>query len=237
MKAVILAAGAGTRLKDFTNDQPKVMIKIFGKPMLQYLIETLAKKGIKDLVIVVSYKKEVIMNYFLDGKKFGVSIEFVVQQNCRGGTADALRCVREKIKDEKFLLIYGDNVFDPDVIDEMIKVCKNCDGVVCGKEVENPAIYGVLKLDGNSLVKIIEKPKAPPSNLVLGGIFIMPKKIFSAIDETKLSPRGEYELTDSIQILIKRGMKFNCVKIVGFWKDIGTVKELEQAKEYMVSKL
>jgi len=237
MKAVILAAGAGTRLKDLTNDQPKVMVKIFGKPMLQYLVETLAKKGIRDLVFVVSYKKDAIMNYFGDGRKFGVSIDYVVQQNCKGGTADALRYAKEKITEDKFFLVYGDNVFDPDVIDEMVKECKSCDGVVCGKEVDNPALYGVLKLDDGRLVKIIEKPKKPPSNLVLGGIFIMPKQIFAAIEETKLSPRGEYELTDSIQILIRKGLKFNCIRMKGFWKDVGTAKELEQAKEYMVSKL
>jgi len=237
MKAVILAAGAGTRLKDLTNDQPKTMIKIFGKPMLQYLIETLAKKGIKDLVIVISYKKDAITNYFGDGKKFGVNIEYVVQKNCRGGTADAVRYAKEKINEDKFLLVYGDNVFDPNIIDEIIEESKNCDGVVCGKEVENPSLYGVLKLDGNRLVKIMEKPKDPPSNLVLVGIFIMPRQIFAAIDETKLSQSGEYYLTDSIQILIKKGLTFNCVRMKEFWKDIGNVKELEQAKEYMISKL
>jgi len=237
MKAVILAAGAGARLKDLTNDQPKVMIKIFGKPMLQYLVETLVKKGITDLVVVVSYKKDVITNYFGDGKKFGVKIDYVIQENCKGGTADALRYAKEKINEDKFLLIYGDNIFDPNIIDEMIKESKNCDGVVWGKEVDNPSLYGVLKLDGSKLVKIMEKPKDPPSNLVLAGIFIMPKQIFAAIDETKLSQSGEYYLTDSIHILIKKGLNFNCVRMKEFWKDIGTVKELEQAKEYMISKL
>jgi len=237
MKAVILAAGGGTRLKDLTNDHPKVMVKVFGKPLLQYLIEVLAKKDVRDIVIVVGYKKDMIMDFFGDGKKFGVKIDYVNQENHKGGTADALRRTKDKVSDEKFLLIYGDNVFNPDVIDEMIKESKNCDGVVCGKEVDNPAVYGVLKLDDKKLVKIIEKPKNPLSNLVLGGIFILPKKIFSAIDETKLSSRGEYELTDSIQILIKKGLKFTCVKMKGFWKDIGTVKELDQAKEFMISRL
>jgi bifunctional UDP-N-acetylglucosamine pyrophosphorylase/glucosamine-1-phosphate N-acetyltransferase len=232
MKAVVLAAGVGTRLRPLTDSVPKVMLKLNGKPILEHVVEILAKKGLKEIVMVVSYKKEVVMQHFGDGKKFGLHIEYVAQKNHKGGTADAVRCAREKIKDNKFFVVYGDNVFDDDVIDEMIKKSEMYDGLVCGKEVKNPKLYGILEVKGDELVKIIEKPMDPPSNLANTGLFVLPKKIFEAIDKTKLSARGEYELTDSIQILIKEGYSFGCVKIRGFWSDIGSLEELESVKKH-----
>lgn len=233
MKAVILAAGIGTRLKHLTKDMPKVMIEFVDKPLLEYIVSILKENGIEEIVVIVGYKKEAIMNYFGDGSRFGVKIEYVEQKNYKGGTADAINCARSKITENKFLVVYGDNFFESEVIGELIKKSKNYDGVICCKMVDNPSIFGVLKVKNDKLIEIIEKPKSPPSNLVFAGIFVLPKEIFKAIDETKKSPRGELEITDSINKLISKGSTFGYFQIKGFWKDIGDENDLEKVKEHV----
>lgn len=230
MKAVILAAGLGTRLQPIIgNDKPKVMLEYGEKPLLHRTIDILREKGFKEIIIVVSAHKDKIIDYFGDGEKLGVRIDYVEQQNPKGGTADAVKCVKEKINDEKFLLIYGDNVFSPDILEELLKK-ENFDGVLCSKEVEDPRNFGVLHTEGELVKKIIEKPENPPTNLALTGLFVMPKEIFSAIEETKISPRGELELTDSIQILIDKGHKLGFVNASGYWFDPGDENEIEKAR-------
>ncbi len=231
MKVVILAGGLGTRLKPITETIPKVMIDIGGKPLLQRTIEILSKKGFKDFVIVTSYKKEQIMDYFGHGEKFGVKIKYVFQENPKGGTADAVKYSENEIKD-KFLLIYGDNIFDSKAIDLLAEKNKFFDGVLCGREAQNPKNYGVLLTDRNRVLKIIEKSENPPTNLVMTGLFVLPKDIFSAIKETRLSLRGEYELTDSIQILIDRGLKIGLAKFKGKWLDPNNENELKEAEKF-----
>lgn len=233
MKAVILAAGMGTRLRPFIGDKQKTMLQYSQKPLLQRTVEVLRDKGFKEIVIVVNYLKEQIMEHFGDGSDMGVSIEYVVQDHAKGGTADAVRCVRDKLGEGKFLLIYGDNVFDPNIIDELLKKVHHFDGILCAKQVEDPSKLGVIQIDGLHVKKIIEKPEVPPSNLALTGLFILPKEIFSAIDKTKLSPRGEYELTESIQILIDEGYKFGFVVTGGFWLDPRDQEEIKIADVYL----
>jgi len=233
MKAVILAAGMGTRLRPFIGDKQKTMLQYSEKPLLQRTIEVLRGKGFKEIIIVVNYMKEQIMEYFGGGIDFGVSIEYVVQPNPKGGTADAVRCVREKIQDGKFLLIYGDNVFDPKILDEILKKSEHFGGILCGKRVDNPNKFGIMQVDGLHVKRIIEKPEVPPSNLALTGLFILPKEIFGAIDKTELSTRGEYELTESIQILIDSGHEFGFVIAEGFWIDPRDQEEIKIADVFL----
>lgn len=232
MKAVILAAGMGTRLRPYIGDgKQKSMVKYANKPLLQRTVEILKSKGFDDIVIVVNYMKEEVMEFFGNGSKFGAKIEYVVQKNPKGGTADAVRCVKEKIDEDKFLLVYGDNVFDPAIIDDMVGKLDHFSGILCGKEIPNPSKFGIIQVDGLHVKKILEKPKKPPSNLALTGLFVLPKDIFSAIESTKLSPRGEYELTESIQILIDKGKEFGFVVTKGFWLDPRDKDEMKKADE------
>lgn len=237
MKAVVLAAGIGTRLKPLTDVVPKVMVHLVDRPLLQNLIEILKENGIKDIFLVVSYKKEMIQDYFKDGSKFGVTINYLFQDYYKGGTADALRYAKGRIEDEKFVVVYGDLVFEPKVLAEVLKKSKDFDGVLTAKEVEDPKRFGVFEVENGVVKKIHEKSVSPPSNLANAGIYVFPKEIFQAVDETKISPRGEYELTDSIQILINKGFKFGLVEIKGFWSDVGTIDELERAKEFVRMKM
>jgi phosphomannomutase/phosphoglucomutase len=230
-ETVILAGGLGTRLRPIIgNGTPKVMALYDGKPLLQRTIEVLREKNIREIIVVVSHLKEKIIDYFGDGGRFGVHIQYPTQENPRGGTADALSTAKSKVKGDKFLLIYGDNIFHSKTLDELLSVQGDYDGIICGKEVENPSKFGILELEGSLVKKIHEKPKVPPSNIANTGLFILPKEIFSAIEETKISPRGEYELTDSIQILINRGRKIGCVILKDFWFDPRDVEEIKKAE-------
>jgi len=236
MKAVILAGGRGTRLQPIIGPtRQKVMVEYSEKPLLQITIEMLREKGFKEIVLVVSHLKEQIMDYFGDGKKFGVNIEYVTQKNPKGGTADATNTAKEKINEDQFLLIYGDNVFGRETLENLINKQDHFDGIMCGHEVDNPKNFGVLKVNGVKVEKIIEKPDIPPSNLVMTGIFILPKEIFSAIDETRISPRGEFELTDSIQILIDKGKEFGYT-IAKVWLDPRDKEEINKANEIVSQK-
>jgi dTDP-glucose pyrophosphorylase len=230
MKAIILAAGMGTRLRPIIGEgKSKTMLEYAKQPLLLRTIDALRERNITEITMVVNYVKEQIMDFFGDGSKFGVKINYVVQPNAKGGTADALRYAKND--DEKFLVIYGDNIFDYRILDELMKVEKNFDGVLCCKSVRKPQMFGVLEVENNLVKRITEKSPNPPSNLALAGIFVLPNEIFSAIDETKISPRGEYELTDSIQILINRGRKIGYMRVNGYWLDPASKEDILRAQQ------
>jgi bifunctional UDP-N-acetylglucosamine pyrophosphorylase/glucosamine-1-phosphate N-acetyltransferase len=230
MKALVLAAGIGKRLKPLTLEKPKSMLPIGGKPLLEHIIEALSENGIKEISVVVNYKKDIITNHFKDGSKFGVKIKYLVQENPKGGTADAVKCADGKIN-ESFILLNGDILFNHSILKKLIASYKDCDGVITCKEVENPEHFGVLETKGEFAVRIVEKSKSPPSNLANLGIYIMPESIFDAIRLTKPSERGELEITDSIQVLLDRGSKFKFLKVNDFWMDIGRIEDYEKAND------
>jgi bifunctional UDP-N-acetylglucosamine pyrophosphorylase/glucosamine-1-phosphate N-acetyltransferase len=230
MKAVILAAGKGTRLLPLTENIHKGLLLIGDKPLLEHTINALSENNIREIFLVVNHRKEDIMNYFGDGSKFGVKISYLYQKNPKGGTADAVRCAKEKV-DESFILLNGDIFFHPSIIRKLIESYVDCDGLIACKEVKNPQEFGVLKVENGNIVRIFEKSHDPPSNLANLGIYLLPEKIFDAIEKTPLSKRGEYELTDSIQILIDKGFKFKPIIDDEFWIDIGRVSDYEKAKE------
>jgi len=231
MQAVILAAGLGTRLRPIISEEiPKVMLRLNGKPLLQYAIENLKKNKIEDIVIAVHYKKEQVIDYFGNGKEFGVNIQYVVQENPKGGTADALRYARNKINGE-FLLVYGDNLFAPNTVEKILEK-QNYDGILAVKRMENISKFGVVDVEGDRVVELVEKPDKFVSNLALAGLFVLPYDIFKFIEIIKPSKRNEYELTDAIQLLIKNNYKLGYIEIEGFWADPRDAKELELAKEF-----
>jgi bifunctional UDP-N-acetylglucosamine pyrophosphorylase/glucosamine-1-phosphate N-acetyltransferase len=230
MKAVILAAGIGTRLLPLTANIHKVLLPIGDKPLLEHMLNTLVENKIRDILLVVHHRKEQIEKYFGDGSKFNVHIDYLYQDNPKGGTADAVRCAKGKIEGN-FLLLNGDLFFHPSIIKKLLDSFEECDGLIACKEVKNPQEFGILKIENNKIVKIFEKTQNPPSNFANLGIYLLPKEIFEAIEKTPLSKRGEYELTDSIQILIDKGFKFKPVFIDEFWVDIGRISDYEKANE------
>ena len=167
MKAVILAAGEGTRLRPFTVSKPKVMIPIANHPIMEYAIEALSQNGVKDIVIVVGYRKESIMSYFEEGRRFGVDIEYVNQQKPLG-TAHALLQAEKEI-DSDFLVLPGDNLIDPKEVSNLMESESQNSLLIAESDI--PSKYGVVFMEKGIVTKIVEKPMENLSALISTGIY------------------------------------------------------------------
>jgi UDP-N-acetylglucosamine diphosphorylase/glucosamine-1-phosphate N-acetyltransferase len=239
MKAIILTAGEGTRMRPLTITKPKTMLQVGGKPILQYNVESLRDAGIFDITMVVGYREEVIKEHFKDGRDLGVNITYVTQED-RLGTAHAIGSTRE-IVDGNFVILNGDIIVDPKLIEELIEKhrSENARSILVLTEVDDPSSFGVVEIDGDKIIKIIEKP-APgeaPSNLINAGIYLFDAHIFNAINLTRKSQRGEYEITDSLQIQMDNGEKVLGIRSKNNWIDIGRPWELLDVNEYFLKDL
>ncbi len=230
MKAVILAAGKGTRMGPLTENRPKVMLPIANMPILEHIVATMKAAGIQDFLIVVGYHKDKIIEYFKDGAGFGVNIEYI-EQRAQKGTADAIAVAGESIH-ERFLVTNGDVIAGVSDLQKIVNA--KGDAVLAAKKVAVPQEYGILFVKGNKVEKIVEKPRQSASNLANAGIYVFPESIFEAIGDTKPSPRGEYEITDSIQLLIDSGKEV-IFSPLEQWQDIGFPWHLLEANETMLN--
>ena len=227
MKAVILAAGLGKRMKPLTNDKPKALVEFKGKPLLEHVLESLEKAGIKEAVIVVGFGSGMIRKRF--GTAFGKMKLSYVKQRVQMGTAHAVLQAKEKVKG-RFLVGHADVIVLPSLW-KKLAAKKGFDAVVALREDKQPERYGVALVSGKKLEAIIEKPsKKLESNLVNAAAYLFSKKIFAELEETKVSKRGELELTDSINSLAAKG-RAGFVVYRGKCIDIGTVEELRNAEK------
>ncbi|MCR4335687.1 MAG: sugar phosphate nucleotidyltransferase [archaeon] len=230
MKAVIIAAGKGVRLRPITDEIPKCMAELKGKPMMEHVLVNLKKAGIEECHLVVGYKKDVIEEHF--GPEFeGMKLNYFVQEEPKG-TAHAVSLVEEYI-DGKFLITNADVIVGSQNYQALIKTDEfdKADGVLLARKVKDPWRYGVLKTEGQKIIDIIEKP-APgkePSNLINAGVYRFSKDFFEAIRETQLSERNEYELVDSIKIYMKKGKNMEFRNCIGMCVDVATKADLEEA--------
>jgi len=211
MKAVILAAGEGRRLRPFTETMPKVMLPVANKPMLEYVIDAVKTSGINEIVLVVGYKKEVIMDYFKDYED--INITYVVQEK-QLGTAHALMQTKDLI-DGDFLVLSGDNIIDHRGIEKLLKEKSKYSMLI--KEHVHPSKYGVVVVEKNILKEIVEKPAEEGGKFISTGIFKFPDSIFEKVEE--VTSQGVYELTDVIQSVVDRGEKIRSIRS-DFWMDI-----------------
>ncbi len=233
MKAVILAAGQGTRMGPLTRNRPKVMLPVANMPLLSHVILSARDAGIREFVLVVGFGQEIIKQYFGDGTSLNVSIEYA-QQKEQLGTADAVRSAKGFVK-ERFLMLNGDIIVSPEHIRNMVK--QRRDVVMTARRVDNPSEFGVLEVEDDRVLRIIEKPEKPPTNLANAGIYVFPLAIFDAINKTALSARKEYEITESLQFLIDEGMDVGFLTLSGNWLDIGRPWDLLDANEHFLSGL
>ena len=225
MDAIILCAGKGERLKPLTENRPKPMIPIAGKPILQHIIEKI-EDFVDNIYLIVKYKKEKIIDYFKDNPK----VKFL-EQGGIDGTGEAVLTAKDYV-DDGFLVINGDVIFE-DSLDEFLKYKY----AIAVKEVKNPENFGVVVLDDeNNIIEIQEKPKNPKSNLINAGIYKFDKKIFELIEKTEISERGEKELTDAIKQLI-REEKVKGIKLNGYWNDVGRPWDILEANKYLLNKI
>lgn len=221
MKAIILAAGEGVRMRPLTNDRPKPMVEVLGRPLLEHVFDALPDE-INEAILVVGYLKGKIMDYF--GRRFGrFDISYIHQQE-KLGTAHALWMSRGALADDRFLMLYADDLQSK----EDIKKCLAYPLSVMVKELEDPRRFGVVIADSNNKVlDLVEKPEFPVSRLALTGVSVLDGRIFNY--PARKHENGEYYITDSIARLA-------CdheVKIVhaDFWLPIGYPDDLEKAKE------
>jgi bifunctional UDP-N-acetylglucosamine pyrophosphorylase/glucosamine-1-phosphate N-acetyltransferase len=228
MKCVILAAGEGNRMHPLTYTRPKVMLPIAGKPILEWNLLNARAAGLKEFIFVVSYKSEMVREYFGDGKPWNVKINYVNQGKAMG-TAHAIGTVEPFVSD--CIVLCGDTIFGTNDIKQIAKKGTKI-GLV---KIDNATEYGIVELKKNHVVKIYEKMEHPLSNVINAGIYHFNKHIFNSIRKTEKSPRGEFEITDSINMLVsKEPMEGVFLKE---WRDVVYPWHLLDANEELLKKL
>lgn len=228
MKCVILAAGEGKRMHPLTYTRPKVMLPIANKPILEWNLLKAIDAGIEDFIFVVGYKSEMVRNYFGNGEKWRIKIQYINQGDAQG-TAHAIGMVEKFVDD--FIVFCGDTIFGKNDIKNII-VKKNSIGLF---KVDNPDSYGIVEINNKKVVKIYEKMQDPFTDVINAGIYHFNKKIFEYIKKTGKSPRGEYEITDSINMMIKT-KQMNAV-FLKEWMDVVYPWDLLDANEDILGKI
>jgi UDP-N-acetylglucosamine diphosphorylase/glucosamine-1-phosphate N-acetyltransferase len=239
MKAIILAAGKGTRLQPLTLTRPKHLVPIGGKPIIDHVITALRNAGINEIVFIVNYMAERLQHHLEDGTRYEMKFEYVVQKQLKG-TADATSFA-EPFVTEDFLLTYGDWLTTSDAINAVLKMHEKEKPVatMAVVPVENPEHYGVVELENSFVKAIVEKPRRDeaPTNLANAGIYVLSTKIFEAIKRIEQSPRGELEMTDSLSFLLKEGHKIIAAKLSSSEMfDVGLVWDLFEANRWVLEK-
>lgn len=228
MQAVILAAGKSTRTYPLTLTKPKPLLKVAGTTIIEHSLEQL--RGIADeAIIVVGYKSEMIRDFLGDNYR-GIKIKYVIQEET-SGNASALALVREHISG-KFILMFGDDMYSRADIRNLLKY----DNVILAQKVDNPSNFGVLKVEGDRFVEVVEKPQEFISDLVNIGCFVFSEEIFQVISDIKLSQRGEYELTDAYNLLAQR-TEIKVVSVQDYWLPTTYPWSLLRANAFLVQRI
>jgi glucose-1-phosphate thymidylyltransferase len=234
MKAVILAAGEGLRCRPLTLTRSKVMLPVANKPILEYVINALSKNDIKDIIIVVGYKKERIMDHFGNGINFGVKISYI-DQDAQLGTAHAIK-LAEPLVGEKFMVLNGDNLIDGETISDILRK-ESGDISLLSVSRDQITGYGVVMLEKGKVSRIIEKPRDRISHLVNTGIYIFSSSIFNEIEKTPISEIGEYAITDTIQKIIEKGTSVTNITTQRTWIDAVHSWDLLKANSVLLGKI
>ncbi|BDG15488.1 glucose-1-phosphate thymidylyltransferase [Thermus brockianus] len=232
MKGLILAAGRGTRLRPLTHTRPKPVIRVAGRPIIHYAVENLREAGIEEIGVVVSPETEKDIREALAG--YGV--RYVLQEEPQG-LAHAVAVAREFLGDSPFVLYLGDNLFQKGIRPFLAAFREGVSAVIALVRVEDPRQFGVAVLEGERIVRLLEKPQNPPSDLAVAGVYVFAPEVLEVIQDLKPSARGEYEITDAIQGLIDRGREVVGVEVSGWWKDTGRPKDLLDANRLLLEEL
>ncbi|MCK4273257.1 MAG: NTP transferase domain-containing protein [Dehalococcoidales bacterium] len=207
-QAIVLAAGEGQRLRPFTVTRPKAMLSIADKPILQFVVESLAQNGIRNIIFVVGYRKEQVYDYMGSGEQFGVEITYVTQET-QLGTAHALSQVKDMAEDE-FLVLSGDNLIEAHTIADFVQIKPEA---VLVERVSDPVRYGVVNIGDGEVKDIVEKPKEAVSNMVNTGIYAFTRDIFKFTESV-------LDIPDALNNMIAEGCTINALETGGTWLDV-----------------
>lgn len=238
MKGLILSGGKGTRLKPFTFTRAKQLMPVANKPVLFRVIEAIRDAGIEEIGIVIGDTGEEIRQAVGQGKRWGVKITYI-PQDAPKGLAHAVKISRDFLGDDRFVMFLGDNVIQGG-ISGLIRQFADSDwnSQIVLTEVEEPQHYGVAELDDQrQIVRLVEKPRVPPSNLALVGIYMFDAHIFEAVNCIQPSWRGELEITDAIQWLVDHGHRVFPYIHRGWWIDTGKSTDMLQANDRVLAEL
>lgn len=230
MKGIILHGGHGTRLRPLTHTGPKQLLPIANKPMSQYCFESMLDAGITDIAVIIGgIGSEKVKEYYGNGDTLGVKITYVEQDKPRG-ISHAISLCKEFVGNEKFLVFLGDNLIQTSIRNFKESFEKSdAKALILLCEVDNPTRFGIADLKDGKLEKIMEKPKNPPTNLAVTGIYFLTPAIFDIINRLKPSSRNELEITDALQMMLEENHKINYQMITDYWKDTGTPDDIIRA--------
>jgi glucose-1-phosphate thymidylyltransferase len=237
LKGLVLAGGKGTRLRPFTYTGAKQLVPLANKPILFYAIEQLVACGVTELGIVLGETKDQVVEAVGDGSRFGARVTYV-DQPAPLGIAHAVKISQDFLDGTPFVLFLGDNFLKEGIaryVEQFRAGCHNSLVLLC--PVERPQDCGVAELDGERLVRVVEKPKTPPSNLAVIGIYFFDAHVFDAIARIQPSARGELEITDTIQRLVDDGLDVRAEVISGRWIDTGKHDDLLEANRLILEDL
>lgn len=237
MKALVLAGGSGTRLRPITFTRAKQLVPVANKPILYYGLEAIAAAGIREVGIVTGETGPEIREAVGDGSRWGLEVTYLPQDKPRG-LAHAVLISEEFMAGEPFVMYLGDNLIKDGI--SAFVTCfdeARCNAQILLAHVPNPTQFGVAVVEGDAVVRLLEKPSQPPSDLAIVGVYLFDATVFEAVHAIAPSPRGELEITDAIQWLIDNGRSVRHQTIGGWWKDTGKLDDLLEANRIILEDL
>jgi len=237
LKGLVLSGGAGTRLRPITHTSAKQLVPVANKPVLFYGLESLRDAGVRDVGIVVGDTHAEIEAAVGDGSRFGLAVTYI-RQEAPLGLAHAVLTAEEYLGDAPFVMYLGDNLLRDGIRDLVAEFRDNdADAMILLQRVPNPQSYGVAELSAGRVVRLVEKPAQPKSDLALVGVYMFTPAILAAAKAIRPSARGELEITDAIQYLIDQGLRVDPSVVTGWWKDTGKLEDMLEANRLILDVL
>jgi glucose-1-phosphate thymidylyltransferase len=235
VKALIPSGGAGTRLRPITHTSAKQLVPVANKPILFYVLDDIAEAGVVEAGLVVGDTADEIREAVGDGSSWGLKVTYI-EQEAPLGLAHTVLIARDFLEDDPFVMYLGDNLLR-DGIGTFVRRFEEsgCSAQIMVTPVEQPEQYGVVVLDGDRVVRLVEKPAEPISNLALVGVYLFDRNVHEAVRALKPSGRGELEITDAIQWLLDDGKAITVHRVEGWWKDTGQPEDLLEANSLVLT--